>query len=74
MRVHLMLRVVSCACVPHTGRAGGVPLVLGFGVSWVLSVHCSGACRSRRYTFFELRLFFQVFGPVSHVEKLPHTR
>ena len=74
MRVHLMLRVVTCACVPHTGGAGGIPLVLGFGVSWVLSVHCSGACRFRRCTSFALRPLFQALGPVSHVEELRHAR
>ena len=59
MRVHLMLRVVRCACVPHTGRAGGIPLALGFDVSWVLPVHCSGACQSQRCTSFALRSLFR---------------
>ena len=62
MRVQLMLHFVTCACVPHTGQAGGIPLVIGFGVSWVLSVHCSGACRSRRCTSFALRPLFHCCG------------
>ena len=65
MRVHLILRVVTCACVPHTGLAGGIPLALGFGVSWVLPVHCSPLTK--------LRSLFQAWEPVSRVEELGHT-
>ena len=65
MRVHLILRVVTCACVPHTGLAGGIPLALGFGVSWVLPVHCS--------PLHKLRSLFQASELVSHVEELRHT-
>ena len=65
MRLHLMLRVVTCACVPHTGLAGGIPLALSFGVSWILPVHCS--------PLHKLCSFFQALGPVSHVGEVRNT-
>ena len=77
MCVYLMLLVVTCACVPHTGRAGGIPLSLGlslgFGVTLVLPFPCTGACWSRRCSSFALRPLFQALGPVCHVEDLRHT-
>ena len=73
MCVYLMLRVITCACVPHTGQAGGIPLAQGFVVTWVLPVHYSGACWSRRCSSFALRPLFQALGPVCHVEELRHT-
>ena len=77
MCVYLMLRVVTCGCVPHTGQVGGISLALGLGlgfrVTWVLPFHCSGACQSRRCLFFALRPSFQALGPVSHVKELRHT-
>ena len=60
MRVHLIWRVLTCACVPHTGLASGISLALGLGVSWVLPVNCS--------PLHKLRSLFQASEPVSHVE------
>ena len=65
MRVHLILRVVTCACVPHMGLAGGIPPALDFGVFPVLPVHCS--------PLHKLRSLFQASEPVSRVEELRHT-
>ena len=64
--VHLVLRVVTCACAPYTGLAGGIPLALGFGVSWVLLARCS--------PLHILRSLCQVSEPMSgsHVEELRH--
>ena len=77
MCVYLMLHVVTCACVPHTRRAGGIPLALGlglgFGVAWVLPFPCSGACWSPRCSSFALRPLFQALGSVCHAEELRHT-
>ena len=77
MSVYLMLRVVTCVCVLHTGRAGCIPLTLGlglgFGVAWVLSFPCSGAYWSRRCSSFALRPLFVALGSVCHAEELRHT-
>ena len=76
MCVYLMLRVVIHAIVPHTGRAGGIPLALaldlGSGVAWVLPFPCRGAYWSRRCSSFELRPLFPALRPVSHAEALRH--
>ena len=65
--VHLILRVVTCACAPYTGLAGRIPLALGFSVSWVLLARCTPLHR--------LRSLCQGSEPVSvsHVEELRHT-
>ena len=73
MHVYLMQPVVTCACVLHTGRAGCIPLTIGFCVAWILPFPCSGACWSRRCPFFALRPLFQTFVPVCHAEELWHT-
>ena len=77
MCVYLMLCAVTCACVPHTGQAGGIPLALGLGLSfsvaWVLSFPYSGACWSRRCSSFALRPLLQALEPVCHAEELRHT-
>ena len=77
MCVYLMLRVVTCACVLHTGRAGCITLALGlglgFGVAWALAFPCTGACWSRRCASFAMRPLFQALGPVCHLEEVPHT-
>ena len=78
MRVYLMLPVVTCACVLHTGRAGCIPLALGFGlgfgIAWILPFPCSGTCLSRLCSSFALRPLFQALVPVCHAEELWQTR
>ena len=55
--MHLILRVVTCACAAYTVLAGGIPLALGFGVSWVLLARCS--------PLHKLRSLCQASEPVS---------
>ena len=54
MCVHRVLCVILCVCVLHTGLAGGIPLVLGLCVSWILLAHRSPLhkLRSLLYLFF----------------------
>ena len=77
MCVYLMLLVVTCACVPHTGQAGCILLALGlslgFRVAWVLPFPCSGAFWSRRCSSFALSPLFQAFGSVCHAGEPRHT-
>ena len=65
--MHLTLHVVTSGCAPYRALAGGIPLALGFVVSWVLLARCSPLHR--------LRSFCQASEAVSvsHEEELRHT-
>ena len=58
----ILLCVVICACAPYTGLVSGIPLALGFGVSWILLARCS--------SLHKLRSLSSASG--SHVEELRH--